>query len=264
MSDPSEIEQLYSTWADAHAELMRRRDSGLAREVRKYWGQLSPPFLARLESPAAILSRPIATPNYETIKFCNDAIGLRMNPYILELPGKFVSINAEKRHLWRMEFTKEVFGAVQTKLRLFDRQSSEGRIFSEIVLESGGCPLDLHRNLLRASIPQNIGVIDMTQWFQELKSTFSDYYMRFMMLFLCHAVWFENYFLIDRRERQLIELVVLPAYQNAIRTFGCRPLIVRFLPAETEASVDWHKYPIDVLEYAAHQLGASRPTPKAR
>lgn len=238
ISEGQEIEGVYSTWADAHAELTRRHSTGLAHEVQKYWGHLSPPFLRCLKSPAAMLSRPVATPNYETIKFCNDAIGLRMRPYILELPGKFVSINTEKRLLWRMEFTKEIFGAVQTRLKLFDRQASEGRAFSEVVIENGTHAIDLHRTLLRTSIPHNLGVIDMTGWFQELKLMFSDYYMRFMMLFLCHAVWFENFFLSDHRERQFIEGIILPAFQGAVKTFGCRPLIVRLLPKDTESSID--------------------------
>lgn len=254
MSRSFAIEQIYSTWAHARSELARRRETGLAEEVQKYWGHLGPPFLPRLQNPAAILSRPVATPNYETIKFHSDVMGLQMHPFILELPGKFVSINAEKRHLWRMEFSTEVFGPVQTRLKLFDRQSAEGRIFGAIILESGGSPLDLHRKLLMASIPQHMCVIDMTVWFQQLKSTFSDYYMRFMMLFLCHAVWFENFFLSDHRERQLIELVIFPAYKSVVRTFGCRPLIVRFLPEETESSVDWHKYPMDVLHRAMQLL----------
>jgi hypothetical protein len=239
---------MYSSWEDIVEERHRRRnDKSLAKALHAFWRHYLPPFLDLLGPDAAILARPVATPNFETILFCENARERGLSPIVLEYPDKFVGFNIEKKFLREMHFAPSIESSAVATHFLFDRRPTEGKLIREILTNTGRSVIDDHHQFLRKRLCPPPQMIDDTSWFGALKQQYHPYYAGFLSVFLIHGVWFENFLLDDARETKFLSETIYPGFCEVCRLFGMRPLIFRHLPIESEGAVEWHYYDLELL-----------------
>lgn len=244
---PEENDFLYfSSVEDAVNELHRRRnDPALLALVHDVLGADVPtPFDIR--TPRAVFARHIASPSLEFDYFYKQAKESGLAPLMLETAAtKFVAKNWEKYCLARLSFVEKRGGTYfKTAVkRVIDFNADEGKELSTLKTLSGESLVDFHHRLLAASLKdESLEVYDFSSWF--LPNRGADrwsYYLRYLQLFLVHGILFEN-FLLDKKEREFTESVVIPSFRIVKDVFGVPPIIVRTVPKEVEDEFYWCYY----------------------
>lgn len=224
-------------------ELMRRwEDVPFRREVEKFIFKI-PAVFSR--EPRAVLARQIASPNFENHRFTEIVKNMGLKPLRWTYHGDiFSTANKEKVHLGKMAFHKgkDRNGEhVIAYCSIIDFHSSEKMPLREIKTHWGEGFVDFHHRLFMSAFPGQ-ETWDITEWLWEIGKKASEYYLRYMAIYLCHGILFEN-FLNGGKEKKFTLEIVQPTIEKLKAQFGLKPLIFPLLPFEKEHDPYWMWYP---------------------
>lgn len=196
-----------------------------------------------------VLSRPIATPNYEFRRFLSIADTLELKPLVWEYThSKFVPQNETKYALARMGFFEgkgKKGGMKINYLNVLDIQNSSGKYMDEIKTFSNESLVDFHHRLFTDeafSIEEDIHYFDASEWYKNSGANAKECYPYFLSLFIKNGILFEN-FMLDEKEYEFTRDVFLPAFIKIPEIFGFKPLIVALEATEIEGDRFWSCYP---------------------
>ncbi|MCF7831831.1 MAG: hypothetical protein K9M36_03030 [Candidatus Pacebacteria bacterium] len=208
-------------------------------------------FLLEIPEPMqndhrAVLFRHVTTPQYEIKRFHDIAIGFGLQPLFWEYhEDKFTSNNKTKHALGRLHVNKGRGADKRTivkKYTIFDFNKYNGKKISEIYTDKGERLIDFHHKLLDKVISNASNLaFDSSDWLKKHGDDASLYYSKFLSLFLSHAILFEN-FMLDESEKDFTVGIFLPAFLEAVRFFGEKPIIIALNPTEIEGEDFWYCY----------------------
>jgi hypothetical protein len=234
---------MYTSIEEAKEEVWKRwNDAGLRQRVLEYVGEL-PEGLGR--EPWAVMVRHIVTPNFEFLRFTERVKKTGLKPCCQEYTSdKFCTWNPDKLLLGKITFFHgkgKGNGDKITPHRIIDFQTEDGQSFRDIRTAWGESFITFHHKLVFAKKPE-IEKFDISAWYRKMGSKPEFFYHRLIALFVCHGILFEN-FLVEGDEGRFTREIAWPAIQKITDHFGIKPLIVRLLPEESEASPYWCRYP---------------------
>lgn len=252
-------DEIYTPIREAMIELSRRRNDPILQEkIKEFFGKNS--FHPLADNPKAVLSRPVATPNFELSNFILQAEMVGLDPLIVEYPGKLTAKNKDKYHLCMM-YTRNGRSKngihIVKKTKIVDISVHEGdEIKDTKTISHGASLIDFHHKLLNHEYPHLMdSVVDFTEWFSSTRNTPDSYYLYYLSLFITNGILFENFFFNDAEEDKFIYEKLMPSFKKVEELFGCKPLIVPLLPLENERSHSWLYYPESIEKTARDLIG---------
>lgn len=248
MNNPKEakpsIKYIYTPLSEAKKLIVERfANEELKKKVLKFCGSV-PEVITK--EPRVVVSRPIATPNFEFEYFLDLARETGLSPLIFEYPDKLVARNTLKYHLCKLQVldrSKKNYKKI-TSHSPVDFNVWEGKPLSQIMTKENRSLLGNHHDLLFAVHPEmKDKIYDFSDWFKKTRGkTNEDYYVAFLSLFVCFGIFFENYLLNDPSEKDFILAKVIPSFEKVQQLFGVKPIICPLLPLKDERSIEWHWY----------------------
>lgn len=236
----------------------RRRDPALRRQVADYVGEI-PEFLR--DRPRAVLARPVATPNFDFIRFSQAVRTIGLDPVCPEYTGdKFCTMNRDKLLLGVMTFFQgrsEAGEEISTSCRIVDFMKFDGKPFAAIDTLWGEDFLGFHHRLLRTLLPE-IEITDNTEWLTAMGCKPALFWPKLFALFLCGGVLFEN-FHVEGHEAEFTREIIRPAMDEVKERFGLDPLVVPLVPVEEERKPFWSWYPGQLEEEVTRCLTPNAP-----
>jgi len=213
----------------------------------------------------AIIGRQLATPNFEMMKFFEEAEKLNgfKKTVIVMHQDKFTPGNNQtKYHLGKLVFSNEHNWqhCNNTKsIMSVDFNTNAGKKFSEVSTVWGQGLVEFHKELLEISPLGQEGSNKLHQfegsdWLKTLGNNAKEYYPKLLALFLQNGILFENFLLKEKGESAFTKEVFLTAFIHIIKETGFKPLIVSFLPLETEGSNFWNYYPGEYFGYTSNKM----------
>ncbi len=137
-----------------------------------------------------------------------------------------------------------------SSLRIIDFGKTENQPIDLIKTKWGESLADFHHRLLTIS-GLSIELSDASSWYRSNGKQAAGYYDKFLSLFLCHGILFEN-FITNEEERLVVSTifrtVVYPAFKKVVALFNEKPLIVRLLPVDQQKDRYWQCYPLEFKE----------------
>jgi len=238
---------LYSPLPEAHKELMRRRqDAGLEKKISDLLGGNIPEPLQ--ENPRAVLCRSVMSPNYEARHFTRlvEEFG-RIAPLYMEYRGdKFASSNDSKLLLGKLHFfggRGRRGGMKVDPFRIIDLPATDGKPLSSLRTVWGEGFVEFHHRFFDTCYRKaSSSFFDSTAWLQSFGKTAETYYKSLLLLFVRHAILFENV-LLNKQEIGFTTRVFLPAFLSIHQQLGLKPLIVPLEPTQTADNRFWLCYP---------------------
>jgi hypothetical protein len=88
-------------------------------------------------------------------------------------------------------------------------------------------------------LDKKVAFQDFSHWIKRNGGNAEKYYEKYLALFVCHGVLFENYFLFGE-EAELTNNLVLKNIEKIKDNFGFAPIIVKVV--ETEGDLYWYSY----------------------
>jgi hypothetical protein len=239
-----DLDKIYLSLDDAKRELARRQeDTELMSFVSSLLGPL--PDELNLSGKKAVFVRYVATPSLEMDLFLETAQKSGLEPIALEfLEDKYVARNTEKYNLGKLSFVdvKNVHKKLFVE-NIIDFNHDEGKKIVDIYTNKKEKLVDLHHRLLEARYGEATPEVhDFSEWFKGNRGLDKwSYYLRYLSIFLCNGILFEN-FLLNTKEVEFTTQVVFPAIRTIYDVTGLMPLIVRLVPKETETEPYWCYY----------------------
>jgi hypothetical protein len=213
----------------------------------------------------AVIGRQIATPNFEMMKFFNEAeklTGFKKTVIVMHRDKFTPGNNQTKYHLGKLVFSNEEKWQQcnNTKsIMSVDFNENAGKKFLDVNTIWGQGLVDFHNELLQISSIGDGGKNGLHQfegsdWLKKLGDNAKEYYPKLLALFLANGILFENFLLKEKGESAFTKEVFLTAFIHIIKETGFKPLIVSFLPLETEGSNFWNFYPGQYYSYANNKM----------
>ena len=231
---------LYTPLGNAVAELRRRRgDAKLRARVADFHHALPPAFMPPM--PCAVLSRQITSPNREFELFIATVKETGLPPLCIEQSQDVFCSRNRYKYRWCRPFF-EVRLNQPRGLHLMQDSRFDGRKIADIRISNGMALTGFHHALLDLSFPnfqQNIR--DYSDWYSSACHG-EFFYLRYLALFICDGILFENFIFDDPEERRFTEERVMPSFEKAFEIFGVKPLIVSLAPLAIEAEERWHHH----------------------
>lgn len=246
---------LYTPIEEAVAELHARRCT-LTSQPRDAFEQ------KLVSRPHAVLSRPVATPNFESERFALLATAAGLSPLIEEFScDKFVSVNPIKKALARMGFYAGIGRNGGSRVRYISvahRPTAEGMALQDTTTLWGQRLISFHHELLsmRPSL-STVETYDASDWHVAHGLRAQHRYADFFTLFIDHAILFESY-LVTSQEEQFTSEIVIPAFEAAYSRRGLRPLICRLDPPDGEGNSYWLQYPQELQAFVTSRLSLEK------
>ena len=123
------------------------------------------------------------------------------------------------------------------------------RKLKEIQTLWGESLIDFHKKLFsHYKLPKDLIFYDISKWYDRNGGNASAYYTNFLMLFTVYGILFEN-FLLNGKEEEFSETVVLPAIENIVNLTGVKPLIVPLSLIDTEDEEYWISHPKEIKSF---------------
>jgi hypothetical protein len=222
--------EIYTPLEEAKEEIWRRWNvQTLKEKVTKFLGDIPGVFQS---GPRACYDRNIISPNNELIEFLSLSCTTHLKPLGFEyFADKFVSKNIDKYYLSIMPFHKGVNRKNQRMYqyrRIIDFNKFDGKSFKNITTLWGENLVDFHHRLISMK-SLAIDQYDASSWYRLNGMKASNYYLKFLALFICHGILFENYDA-GEEEEEFDKQVVFPAIEEITTIFHLKPLIIRLLP----------------------------------
>lgn len=257
-----DIREIYTPLSVAKKEIWRRwNDKELRKKVEDFLGGDVPKFLKK--KPNAVMVRYITSPGFEFFNFIDLARIADLDIVLAEYTkDKFVAKNPDKYNLCKMFFHngKNKNGDDNIfNLKVVNFNKYEGKNFDKIKTLWGEDLIDFHHKVLKKAVPGcDKKIFDISEWFNKNrdKKHAEYYYLRYLALFLCHGVLFEN-FLLNKNEKDFTKKKVLPSFVKLQEMFGVKPLIVPLEPFEDETHICWWHYPAKI-EKIAKEMAKTR------
>lgn len=240
--------EVYSLLEEA-GRLIRQRwqDDALKMKVEDFIGSSLETIIPN--EPCAVLSRNIASPDFEYQRFVALARAIRILPIVFEgQEDKFSTNSHDKLGLVKMSFfdgydkNRQVRRHYRT---IIDIPANDGKKFREIRTLWGENLVDCHHRLLGENQGGQVQLFDDLAWYKSTvggSASVKDYYRFFLALFICHGVLFETFTMLGS-ESQFTKEVFLPAFQEVVEHFGVKPLIVPIIPENDVENPYWFCYP---------------------
>ncbi len=222
----------------------RRQDKKLCQTVRKFLNNDIPGHFQG-DQPICYLSRHIATPNYETLRFVELAKPTNL-PMVIgqDRRGKFVTNNELKLPLGKMPITKGYSHNKDEIIEYFtiiNFDKSQGKPLEEVQTKFGINLVEFHNNLLREIYPSSIIISDETEWVdRNFRDNIVKQYEKMLALMCIYGIMFESY---PTTERDFVKEVLAPSFDFIAKKFGVKPLIVEHISEELEITRNWNAYP---------------------
>lgn len=243
----------YTSIDDAKIEIQKRwQDADLRDRVRLYLGGEIPTIFHN--KPYAVVSRNIATPDIECMRFLELSQEIGLHPVVFEgVRDKFSSASSDKIGLVKLSIfdgynkNNELLNHYR---KIIDMSANDGMRFNEIDTIWGENLVKFHHRILQLHINQEIELFDDFDWFKsrKMKTTIDEYYKNFLCFFACYGVLFEN-FVTDHSEKVFFDNTIKPAFDFVTKKFGVSPLIVELAPHEEADDPYWWCYPSEVENY---------------
>ena len=239
------VKRIYTPLSEALVLLKERfYDKDLREKVLAYYKSIMPPDIL-INSPKAVFSRPIATPNFEFTYFMDLINKTGLEPLVLEYPDKFVANNNSKYHLCKLcvlDKSKIKHRHIDTH-SIVDFNNWEGEQLSSINTKKNNSLIKQHHDFLYKIYPEMKGkVYDFSDWFQQTRGEDDSYYVSFLSLFVCFGILFDNYLINDPSEKDFVLNKVIPSYDKVVELFGVKPIICPLLPISNEFNEKWYWY----------------------
>ena len=213
----------------------------------------------------AIFGRQIASPNFELMKFLNVADTLHgfKKTTIVMHQDKFTPGNNEtKYHLGKIVFNNgNIQNGTRKSIMAVDFNENAGKKISEVKTIWGQGLVDFHNELLEYGLKKEsktgINQFEGSDWLFQLGKTAREYYPKLLLLFLQNGILFENFLMKEKGESTFTKEVFLPAFIKIMQETGLKPLIVSFLPIESEGSSFWNYYSEEYFEFVRTKIELS-------
>lgn len=233
----------------------RRQNKDLVNTVNEFLNNDIPEhFLG--DKPICYLSRHVATPNYESLRFIELA-----RPYKLPLiigqdrHGKFVSNNELKLPLGKMPVTKGIShnqDEIIENFTIIDFAKSLGKPMSQIYTKFGVNLVTYHNKLFREIYSNTVQIADESDWVdRNFREDIIKQYEHMLALMCVHGIMFESY---PTTEHDFVKEVLAPAFDKITAKFGIKPLIVEHIPDELEITRNWNAYPSVLYSFIKRDL----------
>jgi len=237
-------EFVYTPQSEAIEIIRKRRIDNLLKEaVNSFIGNIPSPFVSGIK---AVLFRQVFTPNYEFRRFMKLASDMKLTPVFLEyFDDIFTSANPIKHCLGRMKF-HHVDDNSRVRIRaknVIDFNQSQGKKMKDVKTLWGQSLIDFHHHLLECDFQGSSKYyFDASEWFHALGGRAKNYYAKYISIYDCNAICFEN-FILEKDELKFIQEIFLPCFIESWKATGSKPIIVPLLPFDTENDNYWMSYP---------------------
>lgn len=250
------LHQFHTPIEEAVYEIEKRRsDHHLMREVRRYLGDDIPAYFNQ-KQPILYLSRHVATPNFETLRFIEVT-----KPYGLPtLIGQdtddiFVSNNVLKKALGKMSILKattrngdEIF----ENFTLVDFNRVQGKKIRHIKTNRGCYLSTFHNRLLGYVYPAGYQLISESAWIsRNHRYNLVAHYKKMLALLITQGIMFEFY---EDSEFDFVENILAPTFFEVANHFGCKPLITDLVPDNKRNEKDWNAYPGVIYQFVKRHV----------
>ena len=246
------IESIYTPLSVAKKEIWKRwNNKELRKKVEDFLGGDVPEFLK--DEPRACLGRNIASPNFETKYFIDLANEIDLFPIFIEHTNdKFVAKNPDKYYLVRLYFHNgngKNKGDKISALNAIDFNKYQGKEIKKIETLWGEKLVNFHHKILKDIFPNiSYDIFDISKILNLKNKKMTKQYDKYLALFLCGGVLFENFLLNKGLENFAFE-VVMPAVLKLEKKFGIKPLIVPLSPMDEQSNLYWWCYPETIKKY---------------
>jgi len=244
-----DIRSIYTSLPEAKEEIWRRwNDKELRGKVEEFLNGDVPKKLR--EKPRAVLARHVASPNNEFMRFLDFSKSIGVEPVCLEyLADKFRAENEDKYYLGKLFFCNGLGkkqGRKTNVAKEINFGEAEGKKFSKIKTISGEDFIGFHHRLLEGAVKDYRKIIhDESEWIIRNGKNPSIFYEKFLSIFICFGLLFENY-LLNKNEKEFTNRIVIPAFNKIHEKFGVKPLIVKIYTTDSENDPFWRYYPGDI------------------
>ena len=257
-NDKKEFDKyVYTPIEEAIIELeIRRKDKELERKVFEFLnGNIPESFLKKEKF---VLARHLVTPNYEVSRFLIIADAMGLAPLFFEyLEDKLIFKNPWKYSLGKMPFYsgRAKNGSMKIKnFSIIDFDSSHGEKISSVTTKWGQSLVDFHHEFFNRRFPSfKDSIVDASDWYANNGGNPTEYYEKFLALFIRHGILFEN-FLLDETEIEFTKKIILTSIINISKKFGLKPLIVALESPEMENDNFWYCHPACTSEFVNKKL----------
>lgn len=236
--------RFYTPIPDAIEEVYRRqKDHNLKARVLEYLNHDIPEYFRA--SPILYLSRHVATPNYETLRFIELAKPHHM-PIVIgqDVKDIFVSNNSLKKALGKMPVVKYITSdnrEVIENFTIINFDVAQGKQLQTINTTFGQNLIEFHNYLFKVIYPEEILMADDSEWIgRHHRGNLLEHYKKTLALLIVHGVMFENY---ELEDHGFVENILAPSFDFVNAHFGVRPLICDLVPAEIAHVRNWDSYP---------------------
>lgn len=247
------LKDFYTDLSTAEKEIQKRWcDNELKEKVKKYLDYNIPsPFLS---FPRAVLARHVITLDFELFHFLNYVKQTEIKPLLIECPSeKFTPNNPDKYHSCRMFFYDgkgKNGGNRISAFNIVDFNKCMGKKFENINTIWGENLVTFHRKFLSKIAPQRKkDILDISVWFDKKNHSYDKY----LALFICNGILFEN-FLLEDEELPFTQKKVVPSFNRLIKIFNVNPLIVPVVPVEKSHDIVWSCFPNYIKKYIQKKL----------
>jgi hypothetical protein len=234
----------------------RRQDPSLQKAVADYLDKDIPVHFNQ-NKPVLYLSRHLATPNLETLKFIEVA-----KPYALPIiigedhQGKFVSINADKRSLGKMQIIKgsnRRGDDILENFTVIDFKKYDGEEFKNIKTVFDEDLAEFHHSLLHEVYPPAVvTTVNESAWVdRNFRQDLMEHYRRLMALLIVHGIMFEVYY---PEEKSFFDEILIPAFTYIHKKFGVKPLICPILDDTEYDESKWITYPSVIYPFVSRKF----------
>ena len=243
---------VYTSIDDAIEELKNRwEDKDLAQKILKYTNKNIPKPL--MQGFCAVLFRQVVTPNYELRRFMAVPDTYDLKPVFWEYHNdKFTSNNPIKHSLGKIPVCSGIGKKGGKKISyetIIDFNNSNGKKLKEVETLWGESLISFHHRLLALVVPESYKYLfDASPWFAKNKNLAHEYYKNYIALFVRNAILFENFVLKEEDELEFTKKVFLPAFFEAWRVLGRKPLIVALEPTSIEDDIFWFCHPHNTVD----------------
>ena len=238
----------------------RMADIELKEHIEQYLKNDFPPYFK--EPPLLCLSRYIATPNYETLRFINLIEPLNVREVISEDPDDiFVPENDIKRALCKLPICTRITNRNGKRIEHFEKitivdfQKASGQPLRSIKTLWGESLIDFHHHLLKTLAPHPVTVEQDTEWInRHHRGDLLAHYKEYLTLFIRNGILFEDYIMENKSEATFVKKILLPAIRDVEQRFGHKPLIAPLVPRQVGSATYWISYPPEVRDIIRERM----------
>lgn len=233
----------------------RRKDSKLRLAVEKYLDGDLPSYFNQKKA-VLYLSRHIATPNYETLRFIEVTKEYDLPKVIgQDTTDIFTSNNVLKRALGKMQIMKGTArngDEIIENFTVVNFNKAQGKKLRYVKTATGTPLTRFHNSLLLNIYPFGYKLVNESSWIdRNHRKNLLLHYKKFLSLMITQGVMFEYY---EDSEHDFVNEILNPAFSDVTKRFGCKPLISDLVPQEKQLERDWNSYPSVVYQFVKRHL----------